>query len=26
VREIERRYVAKDAAAEHAAPGPELGG
>jgi 2,3-dimethylmalate lyase len=26
VREIEWRYVAKDAAAEHAAPGPELGG
>lgn len=26
VREVERRYVAKDAAAEHAAPGPELGG
>ena len=26
VREIERRYVAKDAAAEHDAPGPELGG
>jgi len=26
VREVERRYVAKDAAAEHTAPGPELGG
>ena len=26
VREIERRYVAKDAAAGHAAPGQELGG
>jgi carboxyvinyl-carboxyphosphonate phosphorylmutase len=26
VREIERRYVAKDAAARHDAPGPELGG
>jgi carboxyvinyl-carboxyphosphonate phosphorylmutase len=26
VREVERRYVAKDTAAEHAAPGPELGG
>jgi 2,3-dimethylmalate lyase len=26
VREIERRYVAKDAAAGHDAPGPELGG
>jgi 2-methylisocitrate lyase-like PEP mutase family enzyme len=26
VREIERRYVAQDAAARHDAPGPELGG
>ena len=26
VREVERRYVAKAAAAEHTAPGPELGG
>ena len=26
VREIEQRYVAKDAVAEHHAPGPELGG